>query len=66
MKTNPAARGILKIRFIALCLAVAGMAGLGFTLGSASAVRVGQATVAQNPGPQPPAMNLGELMAGAR
>jgi len=66
MKTNRAARTILKIRFIVLCVAIVGMAGLGFTLGKSSAVRVGQTTALQCQGPQAPNMNLGDLMAAAR
>ena len=66
MKTNPAARMILKIRFVALCVAIAGMAGLGFTLGQSPVARLGQTTALQCQGPQAPHMSLGDLMAMAR
>lgn len=66
MKTNRAARSIRKVRFLALCVAIAGMAGLGFTLGKASAVRAGQTSALQCQGQQAPNMSLGNLMPAAR
>jgi len=65
MKTNAAARGILKIRVIVFCLAVVGMAGVGFSLGELLTVRFGQITALQTGSPQAPTVNLGDLMAAA-
>ncbi len=66
MKTNPAARRMLKAQFIALCVAVAAMAGLGLTLGRASAERVAQTTASQDQGRQAPIVALGDMFAGTR
>ena len=66
MKTNRAARLILKTRFVVFCVAIAGMAGLGFTLGQSPVARLGQTTALQCQGQQAPSMSLGDLLAAAR
>jgi hypothetical protein len=66
MKTNAAARSLLRIRAIALCLALVGMAGTAFTSGGFLAARFGQNTVCRTDCPPMPNVNLGELMAAAR
>jgi len=66
MKTNRAARVMLKIRFIALCVAVVGMAGLGAKLGESSNVRWVQAAALQVQYPQAPSMSIGDLMVAFR
>lgn len=66
MKTNRAARMILKIQFIALCVAVIGMAGLGAKLGQSSNVRWVRTSALQVPYPQTPSMSIGDLMVAFR
>jgi hypothetical protein len=66
MKTNRAARVVLKIRFIALCVAVVGMAGVGARLGESSNVRWVQAAAPQVQHPQSPSMSIGDLMVAFR
>jgi len=65
MKTNPHARGILKIRVIVFCLAVVGIAGVGFRLGESLTVRIGQTTAPQLEGPQALNVSLADGMAMA-
>ncbi|MBE0540831.1 MAG: hypothetical protein IH623_05540 [Verrucomicrobia bacterium] len=60
MKTNPFGRAILKIRIILFGLAVVGMTGVGFSLGEALTVRLGQTTT-----PQSPNGSLADVMAAA-
>ena len=66
MKTNPFARGIVKIRVILFCLGVVGMAGAGFSLGESLSVRFGQTTAPSSGCPQAPNVSLGELMNSTR
>ena len=66
MKTNPIARRILKIRVILFCLAVVGMAGLGFSLGESLTLRLGQTTALRTAGPQAPNVSLADAMAAIR
>jgi hypothetical protein len=63
MKTNPFARGILRIRSIALCLAIVGLVGVEFCACKSLAARYAQYTVAQTGGSQAPSVSLGDLMA---
>jgi hypothetical protein len=65
MKTNPIARGILKIRVIVFCLAVVGMAGIGFSLGESLTVQYGLNSTSQIGGPQTPNVSLAEAMDAA-
>jgi hypothetical protein len=66
MKTNFVARGLVKIRGIAIRLALVGMVGVTFWLGESLAARVGQTTAPQTEGPQIPNANRADLMAAAR
>ena len=66
MKTNRSARWIVRIRGIAICLALVGMVGVAFCLGESLAARVGQTTAPQTQGPQVPNVSLADLMAAAR
>ena len=63
MKTNRFARSILKIRVVLFCLAVVGMAGVGFSLGESLTVRLGQTTAPQTEVPQAPSGSLADAMA---
>ena len=65
MKTNSFARGILKIRVIALCLASVGLAVVEVGIGESVAARYGQYTATQNQAPQAPNLSIGDLMAAA-
>jgi hypothetical protein len=66
MKTNSFARGILKIRVIVFCLAVAGMAGAGSSLGGFLTVRSGQSTAVRTAEPQAPNGSIGDAIAAVR
>jgi hypothetical protein len=66
MKTNPIASSILRIRVIVFCLAVVGMAGVGFSLGESLTVRYGVNSTSQTGGPQAPNLNLADAMAAVR
>ena len=66
MKTSPIARGILRIRVIVLCLAVVGMAGVGFSLGDSLTVRYGLNSTSQIGSPQAPSLSLADAMAAVR
>ena len=66
MKTNPAARTLVKIRFLLLCASLAAIVGLEFYFGAAFAARIGQTTVIQTDGPAAPIMNLGDVMSAVR
>ncbi len=63
MKTNPFARGILRIRAIVLCLGVVGMAGVGLSMGSSVSTRLGQTAVVRTAVPQVPNVSLAQAMA---
>ena len=66
MKTNPAARYFVKIRFLLLVMSLAGIVGLEFYFGSSFAARIGQTTVIQTDSPATPNMNLGDVMSAVR
>ena len=66
MKTNRSARRIVRIRGIAICLALGGMVGIAFSLGESLAVRVGQTTTQQTEVPQAPNGSLADLIAAAQ
>jgi hypothetical protein len=66
MKTNRSARKIRKLQTTVLCLALAALTGLAFTMGESLAARFGQATVYQSQGSQTPTVDLGVLMASMR
>jgi hypothetical protein len=63
MKTNRFARTILKTRIVVFCLAVVGMAGIGFSLGDYMQERYGQTTACAIRNPQVPNVSLAEAMA---
>jgi hypothetical protein len=65
MKTNPIARVILKIRVIVFCLAVVGMAVIGFSLGDSLTVQHGLNSTSQVGVPQAPNVSLAEAMDAA-
>jgi hypothetical protein len=65
MKRHRFARGILKIRVILVCLAVVGMAGVGFSLGASLTERLGQTPAPQTEVPQAPKGTLAEVMGAA-
>ena len=50
MKTNPAARTLVKIRFLLLCASLAAIVGLEFYFGASFAARISQTTVIQTDG----------------
>ena len=66
MKTNPFARGVLKIRGIVICLALITMVGFSFSVGESLAARAEQASAPQTGVPQPPQVSLADAMAAAR
>ena len=65
MKTNPYARGLLRLRAIVLCLAIIGMTVAAFRAGDLLAGRFGQYTVVQTQSPLAANLNLGDLLASA-
>lgn len=65
MKTNSSARGASRIWVVALCLAIAGIAGIEVRLADSLSARFGQAAVAQTDGPQAPNLSLAEALAAA-
>jgi hypothetical protein len=66
MKTNPIARGILRIRVIVFCLAIVGMAVIGFNLGESLTVQYGLNSTSQVGYPQAPNVSLADAMAAVR
>ena len=66
MKTNPAARYLVRIRVIMVCAAIAGIAATEFVVSQSLAARINQTAVRQTEGPQAPNVSLSDLMANAR
>lgn len=66
MKTNHSARRILRIRNIAICLALVGMVGAAFWIGEFLAKRVGQFPPTQTEVLQPPNASFANLIAAAQ
>jgi hypothetical protein len=66
MKTNPAARRLMKTRIIVLCTVLAAIGGLEFYLGASFVGRMGQTTASQTDSPAAPSMHLGALVDGGR
>jgi hypothetical protein len=66
MKTNSAARWLVRIRGIVICLALVGMVGGAFSLGESLAVRVGRTTARHTDSPAVPSVSIADLMAAAR
>jgi hypothetical protein len=65
MKTNPFARGVLRIRAFVLCLAIVGLAAVEVELCESLSSRFGQYTAAQNQVTQAPRLSLGDVMGAA-
>ena len=65
MKTNPFARSLLRIRFVALCLAVVGLGVVELGVGQSLVVRYGYLNAVQTQALQAPGMSMGDLMAAA-
>ena len=66
MKTNPSARRLVRVRVVSLWLAIAAIAGLGFSLSESLASRVGETTARQNASAPAPNVSLSDLMAAGR
>ena len=66
MKTNSAARNLVRIRVIMLCAALAALVGLEVYLAESLAVQMGHTTAPQTDGPQAPNVSISDLMAAAR
>jgi hypothetical protein len=66
MKTNTSARGIRRIRIVALCLAIVGIALAEIQVGESLASRFGQITASHPESWQAPSMGLSDLMVAAR
>ncbi len=66
MKTSPAARRIIKVRFCTICLAIAGLATIELWLGESFAFRVGQTSGSQIEVPQAPPLGFDGLLSGPR
>ncbi len=66
MKTSPNARRVVKVRVVALCLAILGVVVAEFAMGESLAAGIGQVTAPQVAGPQAPCMGISDLMLAAR
>jgi hypothetical protein len=66
MKTNPIAHGILRIRVILVCAALAVIVGFELCVGASLAARMGQTTTRQTNNPAAPNLGMLDLMAAAR
>ena len=62
MKTNPFARGVLRIRAIVLCLAIVGLAVVEVELCESLSARFGQYPAAETQVTQAPRLSLGDVM----
>jgi hypothetical protein len=66
MKTNSAARYLMRIRVIVVCAALAALVGLEFSLSQSLAARIGQTTARQTDSPAASNVSISDLMAAAR
>ncbi len=68
MKTIRAARRVMRVRFLLLCVAVAAVTGMELTVGEAVAGRLGRMreTCAVNQQGWVPSADISDLMAAAR
>jgi hypothetical protein len=66
MKTTPFARWIIKVRFTAICVAVAALVAIELGVGGSMASRIGQATAIRTEVPQAPNVSLADFMAAVR
>jgi hypothetical protein len=65
MKTNQAARRIVKVRATVMCLALVGMVGAAFWLGGSLAARIGQSSGPQSEVLPVPAGSIADLVVAA-
>ncbi len=65
MKTNPAARALVRIRVVLMCAALAAIVGLEFVVGQSLAARIGQVTASQTEAPQVLNFGVYDMMAAA-
>ena len=66
MKTNSAARYLVRIRVIMVCAALAAIVGLELSVSESLAARIGQTTARQTASPAIPNVSISDLMAAAR
>jgi hypothetical protein len=66
MKTIRAARVIVRMRIILVCLALAAVAGLEYRVSQPLAARMTQIATLHTTGPQASPMNLADVMAASR
>ena len=65
MKTNTAARNLVRIRVIMVCAALAAIVGLDLFLVESLASRIGHTTAPQTDSPAAPNVSISDLMAAA-
>ena len=66
MKTNSAARYLVRIRAIMVCAVLAAIVGLELSVSESLAARIGQTTSRPTDGPQAPSVGIADMMAAAR
>jgi hypothetical protein len=66
MKTNRSARRVRKLQVTLLCLAVAVLAGLEFSVGESLAAQFGHIAASQTQGQAAPGIGLADVMAAMR
>jgi hypothetical protein len=66
MKTNSAARYLVRIRVIVACAALAVIVGLEFSVSESLAARIGTTTARQTDSPAAPSVGIADMMAAAR
>ena len=66
MKTNSAARYLVRIRVIVACAALAAIVGQEFSVSEALSARITQTTAHQTDSTQAPSVGIADLMAAAR
>jgi len=66
MKTNSAARYLVRIRVIMVCAALAAIGGLELSVSESLAARIGQTISRQTDSPAAPSVGIADMMAAAR
>jgi len=66
MKTNRSARAVRKIQIVTICLGIAVIAALNFSVSRSLAAQFGQVRSGQTGGAAAPSLTLGEVMAAVR
>ena len=66
MKTNSAARYLVRIRVIMVCAVLAAIVGLEFSVSESLAARIGHTSARQIDGPATPSVSISDLVAAAR